>query len=396
MPDQWTETEDGAFANRRQFLRTTGLTAVGAWGAACSPAATPAAPATGSQAPAGASGAGKAAWEQEWDRLVTAAKQEGKISLLLQPGPAIREAADSFEKAFPGIVTEQQVFNTEALAIPKIQQERKGSVYSMDLALFTVPGFFTTLKPEGTFDPVRPEIFRPDVLDDKVWAGGFEAGFMDQEKQWYYISLASVTTQIWIDTNQVKESEITSFKDLLNPKWKGRLLFGDVRTGFMFTWLTGVREKYGDDAVKQLLVDQQPSFVRDSRQAAEHMIRGQAAIGTGFLPPVIQEFWDKGVGKNVKQVFVDELVYATSATVLWLFNKRTHPAAAKLFINWFLAKDGQALWSKATQYNSRRTDVAPFDVATVIDPKKQYFWAVQETNLGKMTATRQFMEKLVQ
>jgi iron(III) transport system substrate-binding protein len=40
-----------------------------------------------------------------------------------------------------------------------------------------------------------------------------------------------------------------------------------------------------------------------------------------------------------------------------LVNKAPHPNAAKVFLNWLLAKEGQTAWSKAMGYVSRRLDV---------------------------------------
>jgi ABC-type Fe3+ transport system substrate-binding protein len=43
---------------------------------------------------------------------------------------------------------------------------------------------------------------------------------------------------------------------------------------------------------------------------------------------------------------------------LFVINKRPHPNATRLFVNWLLTKDVQHGLAKAQQQNSRRTDVA--------------------------------------
>ncbi|MGZ9154630.1 MAG: hypothetical protein ACXW6J_15220, partial [Candidatus Binatia bacterium] len=40
-----------------------------------------------------------------------------------------------------------------------------------------------------------------------------------------------------------------------------------------------------------------------------------------------------------------------------LMNRAPHPNAALVFLNWFLNKEGQTVWSKALNLQSRRSDV---------------------------------------
>ncbi|MEK7216790.1 MAG: hypothetical protein AAB289_14480, partial [Chloroflexota bacterium] len=115
--------------SRRVFVKVGGL---GLVAGACAPAATPqpAAPAGGQQAPVA-----KAAWEVEWDKLVTAAKQEGKLVVQTATGSGYREALEEFNKAFPGVEATQQAFADAATYVPKIKAERQAGVYSFDAAL---------------------------------------------------------------------------------------------------------------------------------------------------------------------------------------------------------------------------------------------------------------------
>jgi ABC-type Fe3+ transport system substrate-binding protein len=45
-------------------------------------------------------------------------------------------------------------------------------------------------------------------------------------------------------------------------------------------------------------------------------------------------------------------------STMWVMKNRPHPNATRLFVNWFLSKDVQDGFSKATEQNSRRIDVA--------------------------------------
>src|SRR5947207_1142305 len=84
------------------LLLATACQAPSAPTASAPAASTAAAPTAGSSTAAPETG--QAAWQQEWDRVVAAAKQEGKVVAVVPPGPQYEPAIrESFGKAFPGI-----------------------------------------------------------------------------------------------------------------------------------------------------------------------------------------------------------------------------------------------------------------------------------------------------
>src|SRR5947207_5723548 len=98
--------------SRRGFLQAAGVAAAAT---ACAPGATPS-----TTAPSGT----KAAWEAEWDSLIQAAKQEGKIVVHTAAGTGFREAIEKYSEAFPGIDLEHQQFPEAATYGEKIRKER--------------------------------------------------------------------------------------------------------------------------------------------------------------------------------------------------------------------------------------------------------------------------------
>lgn len=348
--------------SRRAFLATIGA-------AACAPAATPTTALSGSAA--------KAAWEQEWDSLIAAAKKEGKVIVHTAVGTGFREALDEFMKAFPGVEVDLQQYPEAATYGQKIRSERAAGVYSLDAAVLPVAGVFQELKPMAALDPLRPLLVRPDVIDDKAWDGGFEFQWMDVDKNLTFRVRRDVTHQLWINTDLVREGEIKTIDDLLDPKWKGRISIADPRQGAMYLSMTALKLNGREDAVRKLMTDQQPAIIRDRRQAPEALIRGRYAIAIGILWQVIQEYMSQGVGKNVKTVELTEMAYQPSDTVQ-VYNKAPHPSAAKLFVNWVLTKEGQTAWSSNLKYNSSRLDVAVAEPANMPKPGVVYKLRNQE------------------
>ena len=61
---------------------------------------------------------------------------------------------------------------------------------------------------------------------------------------------------------------------------------------------------------------------------------------------------------EVNSVKADGAMLSSSAGSIALINRAPHPNAAKVFVNWFLSREGQMAWQKQTDRNSLRTDIA--------------------------------------
>ena len=59
------------------------------------------------------------------------------------------------------------------------------------------------------------------------------------------------------------------------------------------------------------------------------------------------------VGKDIR----DGAMLSSSAGSITLINRAPYPNAAKVFINWFLSRDGQMAWQKHADRNSLRIDI---------------------------------------
>jgi len=194
------------------------------------------------------------------------------------------------------------------------------------------------------------------------WEGGFERGFaLVKDRALCYGFVAVRGGGVTINTDMVKESEVKGLKDLLDPRWKGKLLLPDVRVmGDAFWPMTAARLSMGDDVVKKLFVDQEPVLSRDNRQVAEFMVRGRYPIALGVNPQILATYQKQGLAKNLKLLhFAEMATMSSSSSTIWLVNRAPHPNAAKVFINWLLTRDAQVTWAKEVETNSRRTGIEP-------------------------------------
>src|SRR5215475_9490158 len=267
--------------SRRSVIR--GL----AWGSALASVAA----VGGRAARAGAAGAAPA-----WDQVVAAAKKEGKLAVNTFTGQGYARVLKLFAQAYPEIKLDHT--NLEPVDFsPRVINERKAGVYTWDIATLPMSTALQVLKPARVWDPVKPAIVSDEARKDANWRGGFETGFLDKDKNLAYAFALVRAVGTFVNTEQVKDGELKSFKDLLAPKWKGKIAISDPRViGSTFWPLTPARLKLGDGIMKQLLIDQEPVLSRDRNQLTEFMVRGRYPIGVGLNILALQDFQAHGVG----------------------------------------------------------------------------------------------------
>jgi len=326
----------------------------------------------------------------EWPQVLAGAKKEGKVVVNTFPGDGYKRALKAFTQAYPDIKLEHTGLHSQDFA-PRILQERQANLYTWDVVLIPTSTALQVLRPAGVWDPVRPAIVLPEVKDDAGWEGGFEKGFnLVKDKALVYGFVAARGSAISVNTDMVKDEPIRGLMDLLNPKWKGKLLLPDVRVmGDSFWAMTSARLNLGDDVIKKLFVDQEPVLSRDTRQIAEFMVRGRYPIALGVNPLLLGQFQKQGLGKNLKYYHFPEMdTVNSSSSCLWLVNKAPHPNAAKVFVNWLLTKDAQAVWAKEVETNSRRVGVEPGNPAFVAPKGAKLLQVDAEENLPEVVKTQ--------
>ncbi len=105
---------------------------------------------------------------------------------------------------------------------------------------------------------------------------------------------------------------------------------------------------------------------RDNRLMVEWVARGKYPLNIGARDEEVREFSSSGA--PISQAIRSEGTYLTGGNgFVSLAKGAPHPNAAKIFINFLLSKEGQAISSKATGSQSARIDV-PTDY---LDPTAQ-------------------------
>ena len=333
----------------------------------------------------------------DWPQAVAAARKEGKVVVNTFPGDVYKRALKAFTQAYPDIKLEHTGLHSQDFA-PRIIQERQANLFTWDVALIPTSTALQVLRPAGVWDPVRPLIVQPDVKDDAAWEGGFERGFsLVKDRALCYGFVAVRGGGVTINTDMVNEDQVRGLKDLLDPRWKGKLLLPDVRVmGDTFWPMTAARLNLGDDIIKKLFVDQEPVLSRDNRQVAEFMVRGRYPIAVGVNPQLLATFQRQGLAKNLKLIHFPEMAtMSSSSSTIWLVNRAPHPNAAKVFVNWLLTKDAQLVWAKEIETNSRRLGVEPGNPPYSVPPGARFMQIDAEENLPEVVKTQDIARAVI-
>ena len=322
----------------------------------------------------------KPAWQERWEKVLAAAKKEGTVVVLGPPGDLIRNAMiEGFKKAYPGMNLEYSGGRSGEQAV-KLGTERDGGIYSADVFLGGPTTANFQLKPMKALDPVRPALILPEVADTKYWRDN-KHEFSDSDGLYDLVFVGQASSPIIYDSRQVKREEVEKVGDLLNPKFKGKIVVNDPMVSgaavpvFRFIWEMLGPQKATDYYKK--LRENAAVVDRDQRRQIEWVAQGKYAILVAPSDGVMAQLLQRGVKFDVLEDFKDIGTYiGASFGTAMLINKAPHPNAATVFLNWLLTKDAQTLWSKAMNHVSRRLDVPTDHLFTYMVPKSGVkYWA---------------------
>jgi len=294
----------------------------------------------------------------EWESTLAAAKREGKVAVITDVTATLRDALTvEFQKKY-GIAVE--LFGSSGREVaPRVAAERKAGQFLWDIYVHGSTTALEAMIPMGAFDPLEPALILADVKDPKIWRGrGIE--YLDPNKMVLVMTPFHRGT-IFYNRKLVSPKEFTSHKDLLNPKWKGKMVLDDPRRAgpgvatFTFFYL---HPELGPDFIRALS-KQQLTILRDYAQEVDAVGQGRYPVLIGAADFVAINRAKQGV--PIAIVDATQLKEGTDLSPtngnLALFNRAPNPNAAKIYINWLLSKEGQTIFARANGYVSARLDV---------------------------------------
>jgi iron(III) transport system substrate-binding protein len=308
-------------------------------------------------------------WKEEWQWVLAAAKKEGQIALYGGQEITHPDIVAAFNKEFPFIkVTTTSGRGGDLVA--RIAAERRADKYLADI-MASGPNGPRMLYLAKALDPITPAFILPEVTDMSKWYGG-KHWYADPENQYILIYEGTLnSTGLSYNTKLMNSEEIKSYEDLLKPKWKGRLLTLDPRGAAPPTQVLSLYHMpgLGPDFVRRFYTETEITLFRDRRQGTNWLATGKFPLC--FLCRDIEKVKEQGLPVDViASDWIKEggTLGGGSASNLALINRAPHPNAAKVFINWYLSRQGQMMWQNVMNKkemeatDSMRIDILKEDV----------------------------------
>ena len=316
-----------------------------------------------------ASAAAQPKAEQEWNEISAAAMKEGKVVVMGSPDPVMRNAVIPKFTARYRIPVEF-VAGRSSEIVARLRNERAAGLYSIDIFLSGPDTTANTLYGEKMIDPLKPLLVLPEVVDGTKWKKG-KVWFVDPEEKYVVRPFSSVASLFFINTDSVKPQEMRSIKDLLNPKWKGKISAEDpTTTGAGANMATQLYNQLGEEFVRKLYIDQKVVRTRDRRQMTDWLARGTQPICLNCREDDVRPLQKDGF----KLVEIFELadfpgIINGSPWMLTIANKAPNPRAAQVFANWILGKEGLETYARGYGSATLRVDINESFLQPAIIPK---------------------------
>ena len=334
-------------------------------------------------------------FEKEWTKLIAAAQKEGRVVIAAGGAPSreYRSVVEAFQKKFAIPVSLST--GSGAASVDRVLAERSAGRYTVDLGLSSVAATRTRLIPAKALDPIPPLLIHPEVIDKSAWYGGRHWYADPQEEKFSFLYAAEPTENFdfWYNTDAISKEEIATIKtpaDLLDPKWRGKITsrtWGDRgRVGELQNIY--FQPDMGIKWIRALFKEADARFSDDVRIRESWVIGGSVpiAFSDGDIDRELQRLQKAGMPVAMRSIpyTLPFLTAGGSGCCIQVYNRAPHPNAAKLFLNWFLSKEGQTAVHQvepAIRRQSTREDI-PFGNVAAKDrrvPGRKYIFRDAES-----------------
>jgi len=306
-----------------------------------------------------------ATWQTEWERALQGARKEGQV--VLYASAAFEALFREFQKDYPEI---KVVFipGSARDGTQRIIAERRAGKYLADLYIGGATTGYTVLYKGKLVDPVKDALILPEVVDTSKWWQG-KHHYLDDDEKYVFAFNAELQPYFSYNTKLLNPKDSKSFRDFLDPKWKGKMVMFDPRLAgaaaplrFMYH-----HSELGPSFLRRLFSEMEIPASRDYRQLGDWLSVGRYSMVLFTDAQRIDLDIAKRQGLPVDwfgpATFKEGAILGSASGNLGLINRAPHPQAARVAINWLLSRKGQIHYQRIFQKpDSRRIDIPKDEV----------------------------------
>ena len=255
--------------------------------------------------------------------LIKGAKEEKEVMFYgTTPVTQVAVLRKSFNARYP-FVELKHFYGVRQVVLNKTMNEFRSGAYLADV-LMTDVSYGSLFIKEGISHPFTT----PDVKR-------YVRGSFDENGQWY--TMYMLTMALMYNRSMVKPSDVPrSYQDLLDPKWKGKMLF-DPEAAYVMAAMEHAWEKEKARDYLTRLAKQDLILRRGSALTTQLVAAGEQPIAIVVNGETTAEVRDKGAPIGFS-ILAPKIIKPNG---FFMAKKAPHPNAALLFTDWTLSEEGQ-------------------------------------------------------
>lgn len=280
---------------------------------------------------------GRAA-DAELAKLIEAAKQEGEVhylDALIQPKThALLDQAFRKKYGLPESFKLTHTLRGTGEVVATVQQEIKAGQHTIDIVWVGAPAFYKAAAKEGALLPYLP-------TEWKRYESAVKRAGVEVDPPNWIAPAAYAFVPVWnrkcpgFATVQIK-----SWKDMLNPAFRGKAIIGDVRKSFTYasTWV-GMEGTLGKDFFPKFVELAQPVIIFRTEESLQKVMSCEFPIQLWQLSGRVYQRAQGDATLDLGVAWPQEGVVLLGVP-LAIVKGTKHPNAAKLLMEFLLSEEG--------------------------------------------------------
>ena len=319
----------------------------------------------------------------DWERVLAAARTEGKVTVAAFP--ALGEKMSAAFKRDTGIQLDFLASNA-AEQSARLEAEARAKNLTIDILIGGGRELGAMMR-DGLLEPIAPQLLLPGVGPMNFRRGKLK--WMDSSSRYLLQGAEYVFGWLLVNKDKVDPNAITTWRELLDPKYRGKIASYDLRSPGpgqgSSSWIYAT---FGIEYIKSLFLDQRVRFSTDNRQLVEMVARGTTPIVFGAIQTEVERFRKAGFTNLAIVLPSDAPGYLTGGfSVLKQARGVRHPNAAAVFINWYMSQPGQEVYESVMLETSCRADLnTGLPDYLVPRPGQKYYEAFNEDEYFRRNA----------